>query len=130
MGYLLIIIFSLRLLCQDLEQLHVFISLLRSLQCVMTESIVFISPTMRQQYVKILCFPFCYCFYYTKIKRKIFIFILLLPLLQHDHKKYSCFSFHCDVQDANISLDLPTTLTTSLTCRENLLPRKIRLKVH
>ena len=40
-------------------------------------------------------------------------------------RKVSFFSFYYDIHYANISLRLPTILTASLTCQENLLPRKI-----
>ena len=53
--------------------------------------------------------------------------IFIAPLIWLSWSKYSCVSFQYNVHYANISLHFFTTLTSSLTCRENILPRNIKI---
>ena len=108
-----------------LEKLHIFVSLLRSLQCEYDKNILFISPLrgLRCKNEKGSCFcsvlplllqhhdeetKFLFSFAMVTGKRNL-VFITPLPWLR-SWKEYSCFWFHYDIYYANNSLHLPITL--------------------
>ena len=83
---IIVMILPLRLLRQDLEKLHIFISMLRSLQCDYDKKCSFYvtSTWLLWNSEKSFFFSFCYYFHYAMIKIKRSFFILLLRLSRHD----------------------------------------------